>query len=148
MMSSGMFYVLVSVAIEKNNFFIPSVKLIYVQISTCIVGLGAGLLPMFLHACLPFLQLEVGTSWAMGYWEKEFMVAYCFPVDEGGGVGSCYVGFGEAIFQLCWGWPNEGCFISLFYVYIYMLNWSHQSFAFAVHFMHTTIAKLIIFKCA
>ncbi|CAL9184938.1 unnamed protein product [Musa hybrid cultivar] len=29
------------------------------KISTYIVGLGAGLLPMFLHACLPFLQLEV-----------------------------------------------------------------------------------------
>ncbi|URD73342.1 Methyltransferase domain [Musa troglodytarum] len=29
------------------------------KIRTYIVGLGAGLLPMFLHACLPFLQLEV-----------------------------------------------------------------------------------------
>lgn len=42
--------------------FLSKHEIFYIQIRTYIIGLGAGLLPMFLHACLPFLQIEVGTS--------------------------------------------------------------------------------------
>lgn len=32
------------------------------QVNTVIVGLGAGLLPMFLHGCMQFLNIEVAVD--------------------------------------------------------------------------------------
>jgi hypothetical protein len=36
-----------------------SLAAFYFQVNAVIIGLGAGLLPMFLHGCMPSLQIEV-----------------------------------------------------------------------------------------
>lgn len=36
------------------------------QVNAVVIGLGAGLLPMFLHRCLPTLDIVVSFFWTLG----------------------------------------------------------------------------------
>ncbi|RVW99830.1 hypothetical protein CK203_029137 [Vitis vinifera] len=38
----------------------PAYMPLQLMVKAVVIGLGAGLLPMFLHGCMPFLDIEVG----------------------------------------------------------------------------------------
>lgn len=50
---------------DKLYFEFCPIALIF-QVNAVVIGLGAGLLPMFLHRCLPTLDIVVSFFWTLG----------------------------------------------------------------------------------